>query len=202
MSKKRKGPKKKGSDPEGYGSIPVGPELSKGLEEQRQRFLPGICSGELSFSIGMSEPDAGSDLAAVRTRATKVDDGWVLNGTKVWTTAAHLQDWFIVLCRTADYEDRHHGLSQLIVDLHAPGVEVHPIPFLDGTHDFNEVVLSDVFVPHADLVGREGNGWRQIGQELAFERGGPDRWLSTYLVLEQHVREHEEWSDDPAFVEL
>ena len=104
--------------------------------------------------------------------------------------------------RTSDAEDRHAGLSQVLIDLHAPGVEVNPIPFLDGTADFNEVVLTDVFVPDADVVGTVGNGWAQIGQELAFERGGPDRWLSTYLVLEQYLREHEPAELDAAFVEL
>ncbi len=180
-----------------------GPLLAKvGTPEQKDRFLPAICRGELSFCIGMSEPDSGSDLASVVTRAVPTDGGWIVNGTKVWTTGAHEHDWMIALVRTSEGADRHDGLSQVLVDMRAPGVEVHPIPFLDGTSDFNEVVLGDVFVPHTDLVGREGNGWRQIGQELAFERGGPDRWLSTYLVLEQHVREHEEWCADPAFVEL
>jgi alkylation response protein AidB-like acyl-CoA dehydrogenase len=108
----------------------------------------------------------------------------------------------ITLVRTSDAEDRHAGLSQLLIDLHATGVDVHPIPFLDGTSDFNEVVLTDVFVSDADLVGTEGMGWAQIGQELAFERGGPDRWLSTYLVLEQYLREHDAASLDPAFVEV
>jgi alkylation response protein AidB-like acyl-CoA dehydrogenase len=195
-----------------------GPLLAKvGTTEQKARFLPGICRGELSFCIGMSEPDSGSDLASVVTRATPTDGGWIVRGTKVWTTGAHEHDWMIALVRTSDADDRHGGLSQVLIDLQAPGVEVHPIPFLDGTRDFNEVVLQDVFVPDTDLVGREGNGWAQIGQELAFERGGPDRWLSTYLVLEQYLREldaHEPDAQepdahepdahepDPAFVEL
>jgi len=180
-----------------------GPLLAKvGTPEQKARFLPAICRGELSFCIGMSEPDSGSDLASVVTRATRTEGGWIVNGTKVWTTGAHEHDWMITLVRTSDAEDRHAGLSQLLIDLHATGVEVHPIPFLDGTSDFNEVVLTDVFVPDTDLVGTEGMGWAQIGQELAFERGGPDRWLSTYLVLEQYLREHDVASLDPAFVEV
>jgi len=180
-----------------------GPLLAKvGTPEQKARFLPAICRGELSFCIGMSEPDSGSDLASVVTRATRAEGGWIVNGTKVWTTGAHEHDWMITLVRTSDAEDRHAGLSQLLIDLHATGVDVHPIPFLDGTSDFNEVVLTDVFVSDADLVGTEGMGWAQIGQELAFERGGPDRWLSTYLVLEQYLREHDAASLDPAFVEV
>ena len=180
-----------------------GPLLAKvGTPEQKERFLPGICRGELSFCIGMSEPDSGSDLASVVTRATRVEGGWIVNGTKVWTTGAHEHDWMIALVRTSDADDRHNGLSQVLIDLHAPGVEVRPIPFLDGTRDFNEVVFTDVFVPDTDLVGAEGMGWAQIGQELAFERGGPDRWLSTYLVLEQYLREHDAAALEPRIGDL
>jgi hypothetical protein len=180
-----------------------GPLIAKvGTPEQKERFLPAICRGELSFCIGMSEPDSGSDLASVKTRATPVEGGWLVDGTKVWTTGAHEHDWMITLVRTSVTEDRHAGLSQLLVDLRAPGVAVHPIPFLDGTADFNEVVLTEVFVPDADVVGVVGMGWSQIGQELAFERGGPDRWLSTYLVLEQFLREHSETDLDDEMVEL
>jgi hypothetical protein len=180
-----------------------GPLIAKvGTSEQKGRFLPAICRGELSFSIGMSEPDSGSDLASVKTRATRVEGGWLVDGTKVWTTGAHEHDWMITLVRTSDAQDRHAGLSQVLVDLRAPGVAVHPIPFLDGTSDFNEVVLTEVFVPDADVVGVVGMGWSQIGQELAFERGGPDRWLSTYLVLEQFLREHTDTDLDDEMLEL
>jgi alkylation response protein AidB-like acyl-CoA dehydrogenase len=165
--------------------------LRFGTEEQKQRFIPAICSGELAFCIGLSEPDAGSDLAAVKTKAEKVDGGWRLNGTKIWTTAAHLADWFIVLCRTADAEDRHDGLSQVLVELRGPGVQINPIPFLDGGHHFSEVVMTDVFVPDALLLGEAGKGWQQTGNELAYERGGPDRFLSTWTLVEQFLREHE-----------
>jgi alkylation response protein AidB-like acyl-CoA dehydrogenase len=160
-----------------------------GTEEQKTTFLPGVCSGELGFSIGMSEPDAGSDLAAVRTRATRVDGGWTVNGTKVWTTGAHRNDFMVTLCRTDDSEDRHAGLTQLIIDLRADGVTVNPIPFIDGTHDFNEVVLDDVFIADSRVLGDVGQGWSQNTAELAFERGGPDRYLSTYPVIEQFLRE-------------
>jgi len=162
-----------------------------GTEEQKERFLPAIASGECWFSIGMSEPDSGSDLASVKSRATRVEGGWLLNGTKVWTSGAHLNDWFVVLCRTSeDSEDRHAGLSQLIVDLRSPGLQINPIPYLDGSHHFNEVVLDDVFVPDDLVLGDVGMGWAQNTSELAYERGGPDRWLSTYYVTEQFVREH------------
>src|SRR5437588_9688059 len=100
-----------------------GPMIARfGTEVQKRRFLPAICRGESSFSIGMSEPEAGSDLAAVQTRAQRVDGGWNLTGTKIWTGGADVHDWFVVLCRTSEEEDRHAGLTQLIVDLHAPGL--------------------------------------------------------------------------------
>jgi len=164
-----------------------------GTDEQKERFLPSICRGELAFSIGMSEPDSGSDLASVKTRATQVEGGWVLNGTKIWTSGAHENDWFVVLCRTAPEEDgnKHQGLSQLLVDLRSPGIEVRPITFLDGSHHFNEVVLSDVFVPDDLVLGEVGMGWVQNTSELAYERGGPDRWLSTFLVVQEWLRRQE-----------
>jgi len=167
-----------------------GPLINRfGTEAQKQRFLPRICAGELSFSIGMSEPDAGSDLASVKTRATRVEGGWLLNGTKVWTSGAHVNDWFIVLARTSDEPARHHGLTQLLVDLRSRGLRVNPIPFLDGSAHFNEVVLSEVFVADELVLGEVGGGWTQNTSELAYERGGPERWLSTYLVVEQFLRE-------------
>lgn len=162
-----------------------------GTDEQKERFLPAICRGELSFSIGMSEPDSGSDLASVQTKATRAEDGWLLNGTKIWTSGAHQNDWFVVLCRTTPVEeagDKRRGLSQLLVDLRSPGLEINPIPFLDGSAHFNEVVLHDVFVPDELVLGEVGMGWVQNTSELAFERGGPDRWLSTYLVVEEWLR--------------
>ena len=180
-----------------------GPLIAKvGTPDQRERFLPAICRGELSFCIGMSEPDSGSDLASVVTRATRGDDGWIVNGTKVWTTGAHEHDWLIALVRTSDAEDRHAGLSQVLIDLHTPGVEVNPIPFLDGTADFNEVVLDR----RVRARRRRRRDRRQrVGSDrpgARVRRGGPDRWLSTYLVLEQYLREHEPAELDAAFVEL
>ncbi|HEY3941572.1 MAG TPA: acyl-CoA dehydrogenase family protein, partial [Acidimicrobiales bacterium] len=168
-----------------------GPVINRfGSEAQKQRYLPGICRGELCFCIGMSEPDAGSDLANVSTRAARVDGGWVLDGTKVWTSYAHMADYIVTLCRTSQGTNRHQGLSQLIVDLRSPGVTVRPIRFLDGGADFNEVVFDRVFVPDDDLLGVEGEGWAQNTSELSFERAGPERWLSPYLVVEHFVAEH------------
>jgi alkylation response protein AidB-like acyl-CoA dehydrogenase len=161
---------------------------SFGTQEQRERFLPQICRGQLGFSIGMSEPDAGSDLAAVRGRATRVDGGWTLSGTKVWTTGAHRNDWMIALFRTSDEPDRRQGLTQFLVDLTCPELQITPIPFLDGTADFAEVAFRDVFVPETLVLGTVGNGWEQNAAELAFERGGPDRFLSTYAIVEEWLR--------------
>jgi alkylation response protein AidB-like acyl-CoA dehydrogenase len=157
--------------------------LRYGSDYLRTRFLRDFASAKVSFSVGFSEPDAGSDLASVRTRATKVEGGWLVNGTKVWTTDAHLNDYFAVLLRTSDREDRHDGLSQLIVDLRAPGVQINPIILLDGSHHFNEVVMVDVFVPDEMILGEVDRGWQQAMAELAFERSYPDRYMSAYPVL-------------------
>jgi alkylation response protein AidB-like acyl-CoA dehydrogenase len=158
--------------------------LSHGSEEQKKAFLPAIAAGECFFAIGMSEPDAGSDLAAVRTRAVPADGGWRVTGTKVWTTGAHESHFFAALCRTDNSSDDHHqGLSQLIVDLASPGVDIRPITTLDGDHEFCEVILDDVFVPDGMLLGRPGEGWQQVTSELSFERYGPERWLSTWAAF-------------------
>jgi len=169
----------------------TGPLLMRyGTAAQRERFLPMISGGEVSFSIGMSEPEAGSDLAAVQTRATRADRGWRVSGTKLWTGGAHENDWCVVLCRTSDEDDRRKGLTQVIVDLRAPGVSARPIAYLDGSEFFNEVVLDDAFVADELVIGAVGAGWEQNTSELAYERAGPERWLSTYLVVEQYLREH------------
>ena len=163
-----------------------GPALLRfGTEQQRAEILPGIARGELYFAIGMSEPDAGSDLASVRTRASRVDGGWLVSGAKLWTSGAHHAHFMITLVRTAPAAgaDRHAGLSQLIIDLAAPGVQIRPIRLLTGEHHFNEVVLADVFVPDSRLLGRAGDGWHQVTSELAFERSGPERILSTFPLL-------------------
>jgi acyl-CoA dehydrogenase len=163
--------------------------LRYGTEAQRERFLPPITRGESYFSIGMSEPDSGSDLASVRTSARKVDGGYVVNGTKVWTTDAHRNHFIIALVRTdAPGQSRHEGLTQLIIDLHGDGVQVRPIRNIAGDEDFNEVVFTDCFVPADQLVGRAGNGWEQVTSELSYERSGPERFLSAFRVLVEFVR--------------
>ncbi len=170
----------------------IGPSLLRhGTEEQRRAFLPGIARGEVYFGIGMSEPDSGSDLASVRTRATRVDGGWRLSGTKVWTSGAHHAHAFFALVRTEPRDDahRHAGLSQFLVELDSPGVEIRPIPLLTGAHHFNEVRFDDVFIPDTRVFGELGNGWAQVTGELAFERSGPERFLSTYPLLASLVGE-------------
>jgi alkylation response protein AidB-like acyl-CoA dehydrogenase len=164
-----------------------GPSILRfGTEVQRQRYLPGITSGELYFAIGMSEPDSGSDLASVRTRAERVDGGWVVNGTKVWTSHAHHAHHMLTLVRTSplDPSRRHAGLSQFLVDLASPGVSCNRIDLISGAHHFNEVVLSEVFVSDEQVLGVVGAGWSQVTHELAYERSGPERILSTYPLLE------------------
>jgi alkylation response protein AidB-like acyl-CoA dehydrogenase len=163
----------------------TGPLLLRyGTEEQRLRFLPGMARGEIKFAIGMSEPDSGSDLASIRTSAGKVEGGWLLNGTKVWTSGAHLADAMITLVRTEPRgDDRHLGLSQVIVDLKGGGVEIRPIRLMTGEHHFNEVVLRDCFVSDGMVVGALGDGWKQVTSELAYERSGPERFLSTFPLL-------------------
>jgi len=166
-----------------------GPLLLKcGTEEQKNAILPRIAAGECFFCIGMSEPDSGSDLAAVRTRATQVDGGFRVNGTKLWTTFGHKSHYMILFCRTGAADDRHGGTSQLLVDLSLPGITVRPIADLSGEHHFNEVVFEDVFLPASAVIGGLGDGWNQVMGELAFERSGPERFLSSFTLLVEAVR--------------
>lgn len=172
------------------GDRQTGPSLLRyGTDEQKRFFLPKLASAEVFFAIGMSEPGSGSDLASVRTRGERVDGGWRLTGTKLWTSNAHRADWFFVLCRTAPLgEDRHAGLSQFIVDLKSPGITIRPVPILTGAHHFNEVVLDGVFVPDTRVLGEIGQGWQQVTSELAFERSGPERFMSTFPLLVEFLR--------------
>lgn len=159
--------------------------LKFGTEAQRQRFLPAICRAEMFFCIGMSEPNSGSDLASVRTRAVPDGDGWRLTGRKIWTTYAHRADWMIALVRTSGGpDDRQKGLSQFLVDLRAPGVSIAPIALMTGDAEFSEVVFDDVALGPDALVGVEGNGWAQVNAELAFERSGPERIYSSAILLD------------------
>jgi 3-oxocholest-4-en-26-oyl-CoA dehydrogenase alpha subunit len=161
-----------------------GPSIERyGSEEQKREYLPKICRGELSFAIGMSEPDSGSDLASLRSRAEPVTDGWRINGTKIWTSGAADATHILGLFRTSP--DRHAGLTQFIVGCDAPGLTISPIPFIDGTRHFCEVAFDDVVIPDAQRLGEVGDGWRQNTSELVLERGGVDRWMSLFPVIEK-----------------
>ena len=162
--------------------------LKYGTEAQRRFYLPKVCAAEVFFCIGMSEPQSGSDLAGLRTRATRTADGWVLKGQKLWTTNAHRAQYMIALVRTSGApEDRHKGLSQLIVDLSLPGITVRTIGDLAGDAHFNEVFFDDVQLPAEALVGEQGAGWAQVTAELAFERSGPERIYGSIVLFDAWV---------------
>ncbi len=183
-----------------------GPSIIKfGTEEQKALLLPGIAAGELAFCIGMSEPDSGSDLAATRTRAVRDGDIYRVTGTKVWTSFAHEADWVILFCRTGSGgpADRQQGTSQLLVDLkNTPGLTIKPIIDLAGQHHFNEMHFEDAIVPANMLLGEEGNGWNQVMSELAFERSGPERFLSSIELLYQVIEALKGIDSDAAQITL
>jgi alkylation response protein AidB-like acyl-CoA dehydrogenase len=176
--------------PELVGRIGVnlaGPTLlAHGTEEQKRRWLPKVLPAEELWCQLFSEPDAGSDLASVRTTARRSGDGWVLEGTKVWTSYAQFADWGICLARSDPEAPRHHGLSFFVVDMHAPGVEVRPLVQITAEAEFNEVHLQEVVVPHDQLVGEPGRGWAVAGSTLSHERGVNPRQLVIHL---QHLDE-------------
>jgi alkylation response protein AidB-like acyl-CoA dehydrogenase len=168
-----------------------GPILLKYAPEHvKMDILPRICRGEVCFVIGMSEPGSGSDLFAAKTKATRTNDGWRINGTKVWTSNAHIADYMIGLFRTSPptKENRRHGLTQFLVDMKTPGITVNPIYQMTGQHDFNEVVFEDAFVPDDYMLGEIDGAWKQATSELAYERSGPERFLETFYVLVELVR--------------
>jgi alkylation response protein AidB-like acyl-CoA dehydrogenase len=157
--------------------------LRYGTEQQRSMHLPAIARGEMYFCIGMSEPGAGSDLASLKTAAVKTGDGWRIRGQKLWTTHANKAQRMIALVRTSTSEDRHGGLSQLLLDLSLPGITVRPIADLVGDEHFNEVFFDDVHVGDDALIGSEGQGWQQVTAELSLERSGPERYLSSFQLF-------------------
>jgi len=167
-----------------------GPSILRyGSEAQKRFFIPRIAAGECFFCIGMSEPDTGSDLASVRTRAVKTEGGWRVNGTKLWTSQAHLSHFMILFCRTSGTpDDRHKGTSQFLVDMKRPGISIRPVHALTGEHHFNEIVFQDALLPDGALLGEEGQGWQQVTGELAFERSGPERFLSSFTLLVETLR--------------
>ena len=168
-----------------------GPILLKYAPEHiKANILPRICRGELCFVIGMSEPGSGSDLFAAKTKATKVDKGWLINGSKIWTSNADVADYMIALFRTSPptNENRRHGLTQFLVDMKARGIKVNPIYQISGEHDFNEVVFEDVFVPDDHVLGEIDGAWKQATSELAYERSSPERFLETFYLMLELIR--------------
>ncbi|MEV4075315.1 acyl-CoA dehydrogenase family protein [Nonomuraea fuscirosea] len=150
----------------------VGPTILEfGTDEQKDRFLPPIRRGEELWCQGYSEPEAGSDLAGVQTRARLEAGEWVITGQKVWTSLAHVADWCFVLCRTEEGSRRHHGLSYLLVPMNRPGVEVRPIVQLTGTSEFNEVFFDGARTAAGNILGAPGDGWRVAMATLGHERG-------------------------------
>lgn len=164
--------------------------LKYGTEEARRRWVPGMAQGKVFACIGLSEPNSGSDLASVRATGRKEGDRWIIDGQKVWTTGAHFAHVMIALVRTTPGSERQAGLSQFLIPMDAPGVTVKPIIDLAGEHGFNEVFLDSVELDESALVGKEGEGWQQANAELAMERSGPERYLSStalFLELLRHV---------------
>lgn len=173
-----------------FGDRQTAPMLLRfGSESQRQRYLPSICRATKFFCLGMSEPNSGSDLASIGTRAMRVTGGWSLTGRKIWTTNAHRSHYMVALARTGDRtDDRHDGMSQFIIDLALPGITIRPIRDLTGNAHFNEVFFDEVHLPEDALIGQEGSGWEQVTAELAFERSGPERFLSSMVLLLSLIR--------------
>ena len=163
----------------------IGPALlAYGSEEQRAEILPGIARGELVFCIGMSEPNAGSDLASLRTRAVEAGDFFVIDGHKIWTTNAHTADYCYLVARTDPAAPKHKGVSEFLVDMRTPGITVRPIVDMAGEHHFNEIFFEDVRVDRRCLVGQQNRGWYQIVSQLDYERSGIERLLSNLRVFE------------------
>jgi alkylation response protein AidB-like acyl-CoA dehydrogenase len=166
----------------------LGPTLiAFGTEEQKKRFLPPIVRGEEHWCQGYSEPNAGSDLANVQTRAVREGDSWVITGQKVWTSGAHWSDWCFVVCRTDPDAPKHKGLSYLLVPMKSPGIEVRPIVQMTGNSEFNEVFFERAKTPLANVVGPVNGGWKIAMATLAFERGTST--LAQQLGFENELRE-------------
>ena len=174
----------------------IGPTLlAYGTDAQRRRFLPGIVAGTDSWCIGLSEPDAGSDLASLRTSARRDGDDFVVTGHKVWTSGATSAAWCYLVCRTDPDAPAHRGLSELVVDMASAGIDVRTITDMTGNDHFCEVTFDEVRVPADHLVGRPNESFRQVMRQLEHERGGIDRLVSNRRLVLDHL--HLADTDDP-----
>jgi alkylation response protein AidB-like acyl-CoA dehydrogenase len=163
----------------------MGPTLLQfGTPEQQEAYLPRILDGTTTWAIGMSEPDAGSNVAGIRTRAEREGDHFRVNGQKIWTSGAALADFIYLIARTDPDAPPHAGLSELVVDLHSPGVTVQPIKDLTGSRHFCEVFFEDVLVPVGNLVGELNGSFRQVMRQMEHERGGIDRLVSNKRLFD------------------
>lgn len=166
----------------------MGPSIIRhGSDEQKQYFLPRIARGELVFGIGMSEPEAGCDLASLRTKATEDGDSYIINGQKVWTSGAHHIDYLYLVARTDPDVPKHKGISEFIVDMHLPGIEVRPLIDMTGGHHYNEVFIDNVRVPKSSMVGEINRGWYQIAQQLDYERSGVERLMTNFPLYQDLI---------------
>ncbi len=164
----------------------IGPTLLRyGSEEQRTRWLPEIVAGRAAWCIGMSEPDAGSDVASLRTRAVRDGDRFVVSGRKLWTSGAAVADWCYLIARTDPQAPSHAGLSELVVDMASPGITVTPIVDMTGNDHFCEVTFDEVAVPTNHLVGQLNDSFRQVMRQMEHERGGIDRLLSNRMLYRE-----------------
>jgi len=185
-----------------FGDTLVGPTILQwGTEEQKKFFLPKILSGEIAWCQGFSEPDAGSDLAGLKTKATLDGDEWVINGQKIWTTQGFVADYIFVLCRTDPDAPKHAGISYLLCPMKQPGVEVRPIQQIDGAAEFAEVFFTNARCPKDNVVGGVNNGWKVAMTTLGFERGtsattGHRRFEKELEVIIDKAREKGR-TDDP-----
>lgn len=179
--------------------LTVGPTLQQfGTQEQKEKFLPGILSGDIHFAIGYSEPEAGTDLAALRTSAVKDESGdWIVNGQKIFTTGAHEADYIWLACRTGSVESRHRGITILIADTSDPGYSWTPIITADGAHHTNATYFDDVKVPASMLVGEENKGWRLITTQLNHERVS----LGPSGKIEQLYDKVRDWAEPRAILD-
>jgi len=179
----------------------MGPSFMRfGTEEQKKEFLPRIIRGEISFCIGMSEPNAGSDLASLQTRAVETEDGFILNGQKIWTGGAHRAHYCYLVARTDPTAPKHKGISEFVVDMSLPGIEVRPVIDMLGHHHLNEVFFDNVKLPKSALIGEKNRGWYQIAAQLDYERSGLERIMSNYLVYQgllDYARETPRLKEDP-----